>query len=221
MLPFCWVSAETFFLLFASAAKAGSFYSHPEFFFFSAGAFLLSLLFLLARHSTVLLWLYVAGHELTHAFFALVFRAKVSKIHISPEGGHILTDKNNFVISLSPYFFPFYTVLGILVWAILEWRFFDFTEQDRFWLYAIVGFTWMFHVAYTLRMLRRKQSDVTPYGRLLSFAVILLVNLVLISVLFVVASPEATMNSLARAWWENLLSLGDRAELSWKEMFVR
>ena len=165
-------------------------------------------LFITSRRNKILMWLYVAGHELTHAFFAMLFRGKVSEIRITAtEGGHIKTDRSNFVITLAPYFFPFYTILAILIWAILEWQFIDFTNNQRFWLYGTIGLTWLFHIGYTVWMLQREQTDIKVNGRLFSYTVILLINLLLISALLIVASPAATFKNFAYDWWANLQSL--------------
>lgn len=203
LLPVCWVTLQTFFQLFKSEAAAGAFYNIPEFFFFSAGAIGGLLVFLVAKSNKVLMWLYVAGHELTHALFAMLFRGKVSDIKITAtQGGHIKTNRSNFVITLAPYFFPFYTILAVLIWAILEWQFFNFSDSDRFWLYGIVGLTWMFHIAYTIWMLQREQSDITVNGRLFSYTVIFLINLLIISCLLITASSSASFASYFATWWQ-------------------
>ena len=157
------------------------------------------------------MWLYVAGHELTHALFAMLFRGKVSEIRITAtDGGHIKTNRQNFVITLAPYFFPFYTIVAILVWGILEWQFIDFTQPQTFWLYGIIGLTWMFHIAYTIWMLQREQSDIQVNGRLFSYSVIILVNILVISGLLIIASPRATLKSFANDWAQNFQQLTAR-----------
>lgn len=208
LLPFCWASIKTFFQLFKSEAESGAFYRVPEFFFFAAGAIVGVAIFVTSRHNKILMWLYVAGHELTHALFAMMFRGKVSEIRITAtEGGHIKTNRSNFVITLAPYFFPFYTILAIIIWAVLEWQFFDFTNNQRFWLYGTIGLTWLFHIGYTVWMLQREQTDIQVNGRLFSYTVIILINLLLISALLIIASPAATFKSFALDWWQNLQSL--------------
>ena len=210
LIPVCWAGLETFFLLFQREAGSGAFYRNPEFFFFSAGTLIWLLIFAAARRNRLLMWLYVAGHELTHALFALICRGQVSKIHITADGGHILTNRNNFLITLSPYIFPFYTALTIAVWGILAWRFVQFADTDYFWLYGLIGFTWMFHATYTVWMLRQRQTDVEWNGRLFSFNVILLVNLLVISSFIILASPEATFGAFVRSWFGNIWTFGDR-----------
>lgn len=153
-----------------------------------------------------MMWLYVAGHELTHAIFVLLCRGKVTKVHISAEGGHILTNRNNFLISLSPYFFPFYTAAAIAVWALLQWVFREQGGLNPIWLYGTIGFTWMFHLTFTIWMIRREQPDLDQNGRLFSFAVIFLFNVVLICALLIIASPTATFEGFGVSLWENAKS---------------
>lgn len=208
LLPFCWASIKTFFQLFHSEATSGAFYKVPEFFFFGAGAIVGLIVFIYAKRNKILMWLYVAGHELTHALFAMIFRGKVSEIRITAtDGGHIKTDKSNFVINLAPYFFPFYTIFVIFVWAIAEWQFIDFTESQTFWLYGSIGLTWLFHIGYTVWMLQRKQTDIQVNGRLFSYTVIVLANLLVISGLLIIASPAATLRSFGQDWWQNMQAL--------------
>ena len=210
LLPICWVSTETLFLLFKNEARAGAFYNSPEFFFFSMGSAVCALLFLIARKNKVCLWLYVAGHELTHALFALICRSEVSKVHINWDGGHVRTNRVNFLISLSPYFFPFYTILLILIWALLEWALVDFSQTDFFWLYGLIGVTWTFHAAYTIWMLKRQQTDIEINGRLFSYTVIFVINMMVISCLLILASPKTTFKDFGLAWAYNFNSFGSR-----------
>ncbi|MEO0414053.1 MAG: hypothetical protein AAF226_03760 [Verrucomicrobiota bacterium] len=209
LLPLVWVTLETFFVLFQREAAAGALYRSPEFFWFGVGSAFWLLLFYVARNK-VMMWLYVAGHELTHALFALLCRGKVSEIHISSSGGHIMTNKTNFLVSLSPYFFPFYSVIFIAVWALLEAFFFDFSDRDRFWLYGGIGLTWMFHISFTIWMTMRKQTDITMNGKVFSFSLIVLMNLLIMSALLIAASPHVTFGQYHGAWIRNLTSIGSR-----------
>src|SRR5204862_3957731 len=52
------------------------------------------------------MWVYVFGHELTHALWTWLFGGRVRKFKATSEGGHVVVSKNNFLITLAPYFFP-------------------------------------------------------------------------------------------------------------------
>jgi hypothetical protein len=49
---------------------------------------------------------YVLGHELTHALWGLCMGARVGKINVTKNGGHVELSKTNFLITLPPIFFP-------------------------------------------------------------------------------------------------------------------
>src|SRR5215475_12752418 len=70
------------------------------------------------------MWVYVFGHELTHALWAWLFGGRVKQFKATSQGGHVVVTKSNFLIALAPYFFPLYAVLvvagcllGHLVWS--------------------------------------------------------------------------------------------------------
>ncbi|MEM7699366.1 MAG: hypothetical protein AAF236_13295 [Verrucomicrobiota bacterium] len=176
------------------------------------------ILFFGLRHR-FFVWLYVAGHEITHAIFVLLCRGRVSKVHITSAGGHILTNRNNFLISLSPYFFPFYTAIVLTGWGLAEWLFVDIPAKHLVWLYGAIGFTWMFHFTFTLWMTRRDQPDVEQNGRLFSFALIFLVNILIISALIIVASPTVTFATFGQSLLANGVSFFDRLVESVKEIW--
>ncbi|MCB1233174.1 MAG: hypothetical protein KDN19_23220, partial [Verrucomicrobiae bacterium] len=157
LLPACWVTLETFFVVFDHAAKKTEFWRAAEFWFFGIGVTMWLVLFFGARTRLMLLF-YVAGHEWTHALFVLICRGNVAKVHISADGGHILTNRNNFLISLSPYFFPFYSVVVITLWGLAEWLFVDFAPEHLRYLFWAIGFTWCHHLTFTIWMATRQDQ---------------------------------------------------------------
>lgn len=219
LLPLVWISLESFFLSFAHAAKQGAFWRTSEFWFFTIGAIFWVILFFGLR-SRLMLWFYVAGHELTHAVFVLVCGGNVKGVHISSSGGHILTNKNNFIIALSPYFVPFYTMLIIGLWWIIQLVFPDYpiTIVHERLLFAAIGLTWAFHLTFTLWMINREQPDLQQNGILFSVALIALINILLISTFLVLASPNVTWEYFALIWANNLATFHDRLMDSAREM---
>lgn len=121
---------------------------------------------------------YVLGHELTHALWGLLFGARPSDVRVSESGGSVRLTKSNVVITLAPYFFPFYTFL-VIVAALITYAFLRPLPCLPLWLFAI-GFTWAFHVLFTLETLSQRQPDVKLYGRIFSWVVILIVNVALV-----------------------------------------
>jgi hypothetical protein len=132
---------------------------------------------------------YVLGHELTHALWALMMGARVGKMKIGKNGGHVELSKTNFIITLSPYFFPFYTFLAIAAYSLAG----RFTEVApfRLWWLGLVGLTWAFHVTFTMHMLSQQQPDIQEHGRLFSYAVIYIMNILSIGIWMVLTgSPK-------------------------------
>ena len=139
---------------------------------FGIGFILWVLLYLLAPRPVRT---YVLAHELTHALWALASGERVWGFKLSKDGGRVVVSGNNLLITLAPYFFPLYTALVIVLYFLLS-LFWNVEGYELFWL-ALVGFTWAFHVTFTIGTLLTHQSDVREYGRLLSYAVIYLFNL--------------------------------------------
>ena len=130
---------------------------------------------------------YVLGHELTHALWGLLFGARPSDVRVSESGGSVRLTKSNVIITLAPYFFPFYTFLVIVV-ALVTYAFLRPLPFLPLWMFAI-GFTWAFHVLFTLETLAQRQPDVKLYGRIFSWAVILMVNIMLVLVWLATMTP--------------------------------
>lgn len=134
---------------------------------------------------------YVLAHELTHAFWALLMGARVSRLRVSNRGGSVNVSKTNWVITLAPYFYPFYTVLVLVLFLVLA-RFFDLRAYEPFWL-ALVGLTYAFHLTFTISILLQRQPDIQEHGRVFSYTVIYLLNLLGLACWIVaVASPTFT-----------------------------
>lgn len=129
---------------------------------------------------------YVLGHELTHAMWGLMFGAVPSKLKVGKNGGSVMLTKTNIIIALAPYFFPFYTFL-VIVSALITYAFVRPLPCLPLWLFAI-GFTWAFHILWTLETLSQRQPDVMEYGRLFSWVFIFIINLLLVIVWLVCTS---------------------------------
>jgi hypothetical protein len=138
---------------------------------------------------------YVWAHELTHALWGLLFGARIHSIRVAPTGGAVSLSKTNLLIALSPYFFPFYTMVILLLrWILSLWIPMD--PYQWIWLF-LVGFTWGFHFTFTIQTLMIHQPDIVENGRVFSLALIYLLNLAGIC-LWVVCTTEATLATLSR-----------------------
>lgn len=179
-------------------------WTSEEFWFFALGAILWLIAFFGLPRPIIL---YVFGHELTHALWVWLMGGRVSSFRVRSDGGHIITDRSNFWIALTPYFFPLYSLLAIAAFGILS-LLMNVQPYGRF-LYTIIGVTWAFHFSFTCWMIPKNQRDLTDQGTFFSLVIIYLMNLVLLSVMLVIASPQITFSSFGS---ELLANLGRVAE---------
>lgn len=121
------------------------------------------------------MWIYVFGHELTHAVWTWACGGKVKRLKATSEGGHVLTTKSNFIIALAPYFFPFYAALVVLVFVLgdLVWH---WRVSYLPWFHFVLGAAYAFHVTLTFEILKTRQTDITSQGYFFSATVIFLGN---------------------------------------------
>jgi hypothetical protein len=144
------------------------------------------------------MWVYVFGHELTHALWTWLCGGRVKKFKTSSKGGHVIVTKNNFLIALAPYFFPLYAVLVIIVFVIghLIWNWARLLP----WFHFFIGAAYAFHVTLTWHILQTRQSDITDQGYLFSGVVIWLGNiLVLLIGIPLLTARVSVLDALA--WW--------------------
>lgn len=130
---------------------------------------------------------YVLGHELTHALWGMIFGAKACDLRVGGTGGSVRLTKTNVLITLSPYFFPFYTAITAAA-ALVTRLCVGHLPCRAAWL-AAIGFTWAFHACFTFQSLCERQSDVEEYGKIFSWSLILLMN-ALGAVLWIVGTAK-------------------------------
>ena len=198
LLPAAWVLTQTFFMAFARTTIRNQFWITEEFWFFSLGVLVwLVTFFGLPRP----IWLYVFGHELTHAIWVMLMGGRVHRFQVTRQGGHILADRTNTWIALAPYFFPIYSLLAIVVYGICG-IFWD-VGPYRWILYMVIGVTWAFHLTFTVWMITKGQPDLYYGGTFFSLTVIYILNIILLSIMLVLAAPEITWLSFLRELFQN------------------
>ncbi|MEK6646184.1 MAG: hypothetical protein AABY84_05895 [Candidatus Firestonebacteria bacterium] len=139
--------------------------------------FILHLLFLRP------IFVHVIGHEITHALWALVFGGRVKSMEVSSEGGNVVVDKTNFIITLAPYFFPIYTIILIALYFLIKIEYLPY-------IVFFIGFTWSFHIMLTMYSLRVKQTDFKESGFLFSITFVYLMNIFILSLILALISPN-------------------------------
>ena len=147
------------------------------------------------------MWIYVLGHELTHATWVWLFGGSVKKFKATSEGGHVIVDKTNFLIALSPYFFPLYAVLVVAVFGVghLIWGWKNFFV----WFHLCVGATYAFHITLTAHVLKTQQSDITSQGYLFSTVVIFLGNVLVLLIGLPLLTAKVDLTTMFGWWFEN------------------
>ncbi len=144
------------------------------------------------------MWLYVVGHELTHALWTWAFGGRVTSFKATSSGGHVVVSKSNAFIVLAPYFFPLYSVAWAGAFLLAAWAF--GWHGHGFWLRLGIGVTYAFHVTLTAHVLRHRQPDIDGEGWLFSAVVVWLLHVVLLLVaLPAVTGGMAPMDALGRA----------------------
>lgn len=183
LLPACWGFARAFVdAILLSAGYGGGISVESIALLGGVAAFALCWLALSHPVRT-----YVLGHELTHALWGLLFGARPSDVRVSASGGSVRLTKSNLLITLAPYFFPFYTFV-VIVAALVTYAFLRPLPYLPVWMFMI-GFTWAFHVLFTLETLTVRQPDVKLYGRIFSWVFIFLVNLTIVLVWLAAMTP--------------------------------
>jgi hypothetical protein len=194
LLAPCWVLTLTFFTTLLQTTSHSGFWTGDEFLWFASGSLLGAAAYFLIKP---LVWLYVIGHELTHALLVWLHGGEVHDFHVARTGGHIVTDKTNTLIVLGPYIVPFYTVLWISSYATAR-VLLDLPPYPELFQGGI-GATWAFHLVFTVAMIIRGQPDLEYGGVFFSVVLIYLLNLALICTMLVVLSPTVDGPTFARA----------------------
>lgn len=183
LLPVCIAATLTLLEAVNMITRSSSTFSRESIALAAGYVVWLAIWFLLPRPART----YVLAHELTHAICGLIFGADVKKLNVTENGGSVTLSKSNLWITLSPYFFPFYTVIVILAWGITAY----FVKPVP-WLplwYFMIGLTWSFHACFTLASLSIRQPDIQIYGRIFSYAIIYFLNLIVIAVWLIGTTP--------------------------------
>jgi hypothetical protein len=134
---------------------------------------------------------YVIAHELTHALSVWICHGWTHGLRIRRNTGYVLSNKDNFFISLSPYFFPFYTALALMLYGAAS----ALMQNSIIFIFlkTIIGMTIGFHVLFTLEMAVTAQDDFRRYGAFFSRAVIVMMNLLIFAGLLILLSKDVNI----------------------------
>lgn len=151
------------------------------------------------------MWIYVFGHELTHALWTWLFGGAVKKMKVSSKGGHVVISKTNFLIALAPYFFPLYVVLVVAGFALgnLIWGWHGYLV----WFHLCVGAAYAFHLTLTFHVLQTQQSDITGQGYLFSAVIIYLGNVAVLLLGIPLLTAKVDLSNSLRWWFEDTMAI--------------
>lgn len=206
LIPFCFITVITLVKESGEDRILETIWYSTELLCLVVGILSMLSWFMLGIANDWLLYLYVLGHELTHAMFILVCGGRVSAIHFSTDGGYVMTNKSNILIALSPYFVPFWSAVVISIHGFIGM----IADIPRLGLLftGLLGFTWTFHIVWTVWMIPKDQPDLKENGTFLSLMLIIFANLVLFSMMLCATSREVQLLSFLFEWWNTFLDLG-------------
>jgi hypothetical protein len=204
LVPPAVVLTRAFFSSFSQATIHHRFWASEEFWFFALGSILWVIMFFGLPRPLVM---YVFGHELSHAISVWLMGGRVSKFEVRAEGGYIITDTNNVWIALAPYFLPIYSVLVMMIYGGLS-AFVD-VEPYRRWFFGAIGFTWTFHLTFTIWMLWNGQNDLIEHGTFFSMMLIYLINFAILSIMLILASRDVTFRSFGHELLQGAMDFSD------------
>ena len=203
LLPLCIISVLALLTMGGEDVGTSVWYDllkTREFLFFSVGAMLTFGWFYTGWLETPFLYMYVLGHELTHAVFVIGCCGKVSGIKVKKDGGYIITNKTNFLIALSPYFVPFWSVVAFMCTIILGW-FWEIPYLEEA-MYCLLGGGWLFHLLWTLWMIPQDQPDLQENGTFFSLVFIVFANVLVLASMFCLTMGDGAFASFGNRWWE-------------------
>ena len=188
IFPFCWIVSIAVYKLYQTSTETAVM-SGGEAWALPIGFLIWVILFFLLPRPVRT---YVLGHEMTHALWALAMGGRIGRMKISASGGHVELSKTNFLITLAPYFFPFYTFLVIATYYLTGLAL-D-VEPYRAWWLGAIGLTWSFHITFTIHMLSQHQPDIKEQGRIFSYSVIYITNILVIGIWMVMIGNPRLKN---------------------------
>jgi len=200
LIPLCIICTRTALVALFDSLPGMLNWQRPWFLCFVAGIALWSVVFFLLPRP---MWLYVLGHEVTHAFWAWLFGGRIMELKVSSQGGLVRTNKSNFFIVLAPYFFPFYCFVVLVLWFVVGL----FFPLDAYLpvMFFVLGVAYGFHILFTMTVIPMVQSDITSQGWLFSLSIIYLLNLLPLGIFVLAIVPGTDWASLPVLLWESIV----------------
>ena len=132
----------------------------------------------------------IIAHELTHSLFAILTLHKVSNIRLNPDesgGSMMLKGKGNWLITLSPYFFPLPAFVYMLI---MPFFVSELEGMPKFICYAVLGYFLAYYWSTVLSQVHKEQTDIIREGYLFSAIIIVSLNLFVTGAIFAYCSKS-------------------------------
>lgn len=145
------------------------------------------------------MWTYVLGHEFTHAIATMLCGGRVKGMKVGSDGGHVYVTRDNFFVTLAPYFIPIYAIMVFVVFALgrqlLGW------EGHLAWatFFWALGLAYSFHVLLTRDFLHSRQPDIISQGYLFSAVIIFIGNTLVVFLGIRLVSGSIGTEQMARS----------------------
>ncbi len=210
LLPLVWATIRQIFLMGSFLEQEGF---HSWWLYLVGGVVYLAVERMIKKP----MWLYVVGHELTHAISSLMSGAQVHSFKATSKGGEVRLSKSNVFIALSPYIVPIYAILIIAIYALTN---VFYPRPEITWAFRfLLGSALAFHLSLTFSAFHKHQSDLKVVGFFLSGVLIALGNSLIVGVLGVTLftkTPTFKDFSLGiakettRVWWAGIKIMAEQ-----------
>lgn len=190
LLPLCWGAARALGRVVAASGQAETIWVA-----LAGGAACWWVVYLMLPKP---MWVYVFGHELTHALSTWLCGGSVRRFKVTPDGGHVVVSKSNFLIALAPYFVPVYALLVVMIFS--AGNFFWAWTHHAVWFHLLLGAAYAFHLTLTWHILQVRQTDITSQGYLFSTVIIFLGNVLVLLAAIPLLTQRVTILT-ALSWW--------------------
>ena len=178
-----WPMAVIMFVMTPALLQSYNFFDFFTFKFAMLGAGIFLYFFILfTAGRNICFSMQIISHELTHVFFALLTLHRVGRVRLNPDdsgGSMVVKGGGNWLITLSPYFFPLFAFFYMLIMpSLLE-------ATDGHWLmHVIFGYFIAYYWATVLSQVHAQQTDIIKEGYLFSTILIIAGNLYVTGLLF-------------------------------------
>ena len=110
-------------------------------------------------------------HELTHLIVGILFLKKPAGFSANDKGsGTTVLHGSNFIITLSPYFLPTFTLILCPAYFVIRPAYHPY-------YYSVLGFITSYHILSTVDELSLGQPDIRESGRIFSIVFLMFANL--------------------------------------------